>query len=380
MKLSNAGCAILAPALSSAAAFAMPEPTQLFAVAADNWSPAPTAAPQFNIFVREADQPNASNTCGYASGLSGTYLQPHVDLPLTRPASPIACPNSQICATNTYFGVHGCCPSSDLSACTIATTCVPSSAMSVSCTDSACSSNDAIAKCTASTAQECYRYLFDYGSTIMTQNGCTSSGFTSTIPRTYGPTSTSVFIVTQTVIQSVSASHDAATTDTSSAGSAGEKKQSLGPIVGGTIGGCTIISLVALTAFLIHRRRLKLKEEHNAAHPPPVSQYHHHNSPEFDPNGFQTTNGWTEQDIKTWQQTGGVHRSNAPGQYVGVSEVHGEDRAVEVEAPEKTKSGHWHVPGVAPVEVEAPAGAEMVGFEQRRDEKKKWWRGPSEAP
>ena len=83
MKLSYAAYAILAPALSSAAAFAMPEPTQLFAVAADNWSPAPTAAPQFNIFAREGDQPNASNTCGYASGLSGTYLQPHVDLPLT---------------------------------------------------------------------------------------------------------------------------------------------------------------------------------------------------------------------------------------------------------------------------------------------------------
>ncbi|KAJ4334535.1 hypothetical protein N0V87_006767 [Didymella glomerata] len=246
---------------------------------------------------------------------------------------------------------------------------------------SACSSNDAIAKCTASTAQECYRYLFDYGTTTMTQNGCTSSGFTSTIPRTYGPTSTSVFVITQTVIQSVSASHDAATTGTSSADNGqGEKKQSLGPIVGGTIGGCTVISLVALTAFFIHRRRLKLKRQHNTAHPPPTSQYHHPNSPEFDPSGFQITSGWTEQDIKTWQQTGGVHRASAPGQYVGVSEVHGEDRAVEVEAPEKTKSGHWHVPGVAPVEVEAPAGAEMIAFVPSRDEKKRWWRGLSEAP
>ncbi|KAF3051728.1 hypothetical protein E8E11_006337 [Didymella keratinophila] len=253
--------------------------------------------------------------------------------------------------------------------------------MSASCTDSACSSNDAIAKCTASTAQECYRYLFDYDTTVMTQNGCTSSGFTSTIPRTYGPTSTSVLVVTQTVY--TSASHESAVSPTGSASDGGgEKKQSLGPIVGGTIGSCTIISLVALTAFLIHRRRLKLKEQHNAAHPPPTSQYHHHHdSPEFDPSGFQTTSGWTEQDIKTWQQTGGVHRPSAPGQYVGVSEVHGEDRAVEVEAPEKTKSGHWHVPGVAPVEVEAPAGAEMIGFrEQGRNEKKRWWRGPAEAP
>lgn len=290
------------------------------------------------------------------------------DHSLTSSASPISCPTSQICATNTYFGVHGCCPSSDLSACTIATTCIPSSAMSASCTDDTCSSNDAIAKCTASTAQECYRYLFDYGSTIMTQNGCTSSGFTSTIPRTYGPTSTPVIVVTVTAppVNTPTSS----LTSTPTGNGEGHKKQSLGPIVGGTIGGCTIVSLVALAAFFIHRRRLKLKQQHNAAHPPPTSQFQH-SSPAFDSNGFQTTSGWSEQDIKSWQQSGGVYRPGAHG-YVGVSEVHGEDRAVEVEAPEKTKSGHWQLPGVAPVEVEAPV--------EIRDEKKRWWRGPAEAP
>ena len=77
MKLSYAGCAILAPALIFAAALAMPEPTQQFAVAADNWSPAPTAAPRFNLFGREALQTNEGNTCGYVSGLSGTYLEPY---------------------------------------------------------------------------------------------------------------------------------------------------------------------------------------------------------------------------------------------------------------------------------------------------------------
>jgi hypothetical protein len=243
--------------------------------------------------------------------------------------------------------------------------------MSASCTDSACSSNDLIAKCTASTAQECYRYLFDYGSTTMTQNGCTSSGFTSTIPRTYGPTSTPVIVVTQTVYTGTPQSATTPTSSSDAGASAGEKKQSLGPIVGGTIGGCTIVSLVALAAFFIHRRRLKLKEQHNAAHPPPTSQFQH-SSPRFDPNGFQATTGWSEDNIKAWQQTGGVHRPSAPGQYVGISEVHGEDRAVEVEAPEKTKSGHWQIPGVAPVEVE--------GGEVRRDEKKWWRRVPSEAP
>lgn len=75
MKILYAACAVTAPALAAAAAFAMPDPTHHFAPAADNWSPAPTAAPQFNLFGRD-DQPATDNTCGYVSGLSGTYLSP----------------------------------------------------------------------------------------------------------------------------------------------------------------------------------------------------------------------------------------------------------------------------------------------------------------
>lgn len=74
MKLSNSGYAILASALVSAATLHMPEPTQRFAVAADNWTPAPTAAPQFHILGRVALQANEDNTCGYVSGSSGTYI------------------------------------------------------------------------------------------------------------------------------------------------------------------------------------------------------------------------------------------------------------------------------------------------------------------
>jgi hypothetical protein len=77
MMLPKVGCAILASALLSATAFALPEPTQRFAVQADNWSPAPTAAPQFNILGRDASQSTQSNTCGFVSGLLGTYSQPY---------------------------------------------------------------------------------------------------------------------------------------------------------------------------------------------------------------------------------------------------------------------------------------------------------------
>ncbi|KAJ4339406.1 hypothetical protein N0V95_007784 [Ascochyta clinopodiicola] len=335
MKISHALRAILAPTLVSAAAFAIPEPTQRFAPAADGWSPAPTAAPQldFHLFGRETQQTGQDNTCGYVSGLS---------------ASSITCPNpTAICATNTFFGVHGCCDPSALSACTIATTCIPSTAMTSLCTDAACSSNSAIAKCTAPASPDCYRWLFAYESTTMTQHGCAASGFTSTAQRSYGALSSSLSSPSPLVV-TVTASP---TPSTTLAASDSAPKQSLGPIIGGTVGGCIILSLVALAAFLIHRRRCAAAEH---SHPP--SSRPHHSSPQFHPDGFPAV--WSEQDVKIWQ------RPDMP--YLGVSEVHGEDRAVEVEAPEKSKA-IWHVGGTAAaVEVEAPG----------RDK----WRGIVEAP
>lgn len=290
---------------------------------------------------------------------------------LTLPASPVSCPNSKDnCATNTYFGVLGCCDPSASSPCTIATTCIPSADIASLCTDSGCSSNAAIAKCTASSAQECYRWLFDYGTTVMTQHGCTAKGFTSTALRNAGPVT-----VTVTFSPSASASASPTPTDlfTTQPSTSGGKKPSIGPIVGGTVGGCIILSLVALAAFLIHRRRVKksLSSTPSPNLPPPVSPFPH-NSPEFSPVGFASPTspgGWTENEIKSWQQAGSVYRPGVP--MLGISEVHGEDRAVEMEVNEKGKRG-WVVPGVGPVEVEAP----VLG----RDEKKRWWRGPVEAP
>ncbi|KAG9199765.1 hypothetical protein G6514_007990 [Epicoccum nigrum] len=247
--------------------------------------------------------------------------------------------------------------------------------MTALCTDSACSSNAAIAKCTASSAQECYRWLFDYGTTVMTQHGCTAEGFTSTALRNVGPLTTSVFVTVTFSPAPSSTPTDLFTTQPTTAGS---KKTSIGPIVGGTVGGCLILSLVALAAFLIHRRRVKKALPPTPApQPPPPPSFSHtpfsHNSPEFSPVGFASPTspgGWNENEIKSWQQAnGGVYRPGVPT--LGISEVHGEDRAVEMEVNEKGKRG-WNVPGVGPVEVEAP----VLG----RDEKRRWWRGPVEAP
>lgn len=68
--------ALLAPTLAYAAAFqwSLPEPTA-FVPAADNWSPAPTAAPQlpnFDLFKRQSGE--GGKTCAFISGLSGIYL------------------------------------------------------------------------------------------------------------------------------------------------------------------------------------------------------------------------------------------------------------------------------------------------------------------
>lgn len=132
-----------------------------------------TQAPVSTPPALQERQANEGNTCGYASGLTGrtsnfrrSSCRDSAQTNLI-PASPITCPDNGICATNTYFGVHGCCAASILSVCTIATQCIASSAMSTACMDDACSSDSAISKCTESTNTECYRYLFDYGSTIM---------------------------------------------------------------------------------------------------------------------------------------------------------------------------------------------------------------------
>jgi hypothetical protein len=74
MMFSYTLCVLLAPAAAHAAAFpwALPEATKI-APTPDNWSPAPTAAPQLRfpgseLFRRQTAQ--GGNTCGFVSGSS----------------------------------------------------------------------------------------------------------------------------------------------------------------------------------------------------------------------------------------------------------------------------------------------------------------------
>ncbi|KAF2465482.1 uncharacterized protein BDR25DRAFT_396181 [Lindgomyces ingoldianus] len=261
-------CAFLAPAVVSAMAFpwAGPEPT-LIMPEEDRWSPRTTPAPKMELmelFKRAA----GDNTCGYISGDASRSL---------------TCNNSNyVCATNTYYGVHGCCDPKSISTCSIPTTCIPSSLMSASCTDAACSTNDYIAKCTDSDAPYCYQWRYVYSTrTVMTEFGCASSAFTVSVQRTSSGEATEVasskselqisyITVTPSskpASSSVSNSGNAQSVTQSASASATSQpekksKTNIGAIVGGVVGGLVVIGAIAFGAiFLILRNRKKGKDD-----------------------------------------------------------------------------------------------------------------------
>jgi hypothetical protein len=318
----HAICVMLAPAMAYAAAFpwALPEPT-IYIPAADSWSPAPTPAPQllgFGLPKRQALE--RDNTCGFVSGSS---------------ESSITCHNTDfICATNTQYGVHGCCDPQAMSSCTIPTTCIARTAMSTACTDAFCSSNSAIVKCTESAMPECYKWIFVYSKTTMIEHGCVDKGFNSSVSRYWGQASTIPPELYRTVTTVVTAS----STPTLSASSK-SSKPNIGVIVGGTIGGCTVISIIILAIFLIYRRR---KNARDSITQPPITRYHDGNGTvtEYNPHGFPTP--LAENDNKLWQQQnqGPVSRADdsmpqypgmGSGRY-GIVEVDGMQRPVEAPA------------------------------------------------
>ncbi|KAF2849929.1 hypothetical protein T440DRAFT_532924 [Plenodomus tracheiphilus IPT5] len=326
MMHSQLKCALLAPVVVSAAAFpwSLPEPTAYIA-AIDTWGPAPTAAPQlpgFELFRRQDD--SGDKICAFLSGLS---------------QSSITCQDTAaICATNTVLGVHGCCNAAALSSCVIPTTCIPSTAMSASCTDAACSSNAWIAKCTTAGSEQCYQYFIQYSDTVMTQHGCTSSAFTLTAQRSWGPIKSSSADDPTTV----TVTKDPSPTATSSRLPSSNKaaKPSIGIIVGSTIGACVFLSIIALVAFFVYRRRSRAKDHQGIVKSgvqQPGSQYHTHSMTQYDPLG--SPSGWSEADGKIWQQMSPVSGSPAatfvpvyPGmgrERAGVVEVDGTQRPVE---------------------------------------------------
>ncbi|KAF2267546.1 hypothetical protein CC78DRAFT_530655 [Lojkania enalia] len=269
-------CAFLAPAAVSAFAFpwAGPEPTFVVPVE-DNWSPAPTEGPRvggaIELFKREDD-----NTCGY---INGEYTRS------------LTCNNENyVCATNSYYGVHGCCDPDGISTCSLYTTCIPSSLMSASCTGD-CSTNELVAKCTNSAQPYCYEWRYVYSTrTVMTEHGCADSAFTVAVQRTYDDVSgvsTSTDIpsdnpvtdrVTITVTESASESASSSTSSsasntaqsqTASPSETGESGggTNVGAIAGGVVGGLAALAAIAFgIVFFILRKRKQKQIADNAAH------------------------------------------------------------------------------------------------------------------
>ncbi|PSN73754.1 hypothetical protein BS50DRAFT_569242 [Corynespora cassiicola Philippines] len=240
--------ALLAPAVEAAAAlpWALPEPT-FVAPEADLWSPAPTSGPglgAMELFRRD----DGDNTCGFISGIR---------------TQPVTCTGEdQVCATDTFYGVHGCC-TTPVDSCTIPTTCIPSSLMSQSCTDAACSSDSYTTKCTASEAPNCYEYHYIYSTrTVMTQHGCAPFAFTYSAMRSWGSivSSSAPLELSVTVTVTATASSTAASTSTG-AGTPGKSGPNIGAIVGGVVGGLAVIGAAAFAIiYLILRRRKQEKE------------------------------------------------------------------------------------------------------------------------
>jgi hypothetical protein len=279
----------------------------------------------------------------------------------SQPASAVTCPNpTAICATNNYYGVHGCCDPAvaKSSSCIVPTACVPYTSSSPSSTSSS-DEELTITRCTDSASPSCYEWHFIYDRTTMIQHGCAASAFTSTAFRSLGmsvqtASSQEKDTVTTTVTADpVMSNIPTASSDTSSSAAtsaeSGAGKPSLGAIVGGTIGACSFVSFIAFVVFLAWRRR----KAHSSL-PLDCQQQHSHSTVQYDPLGFPSPGfsspgfpspGYpspvgTYIDVdgqKAWQQHGtfqNVHQYPGMGQ-IEIVEVDGRQRAVEAPTAEK---------------------------------------------
>ncbi|KAF9741563.1 hypothetical protein PMIN06_011188 [Paraphaeosphaeria minitans] len=314
-------CAILAPgAVVKAAIFAVPKPT-LVTPAVDSWNPAPTKAPRFGAIelLRRDDEPwqtfALGGTCGFFDGIQ---------------TSAFTCRQSKYqCATNTYYGNHGCCdPYQPASSCTLYTTCLPQTLLSKSC-DRGCSSNDYIAKCSLTANPECYEFHFVYTTagrtTTMKEWGCTDTATTGEIPLTWSGYSTPGSGDTSTSSSSLTSPTTSPTpTETPQQVTKSDGKPNNTPaIIGGVLGGLVIVgALIFAIVFLVLRDLRRKREVQLAQQPqehqdwaappatPGISEVH------YSPEGFIGCNVYgeeprvstTEDPPKNWKAWNGVGR------------------------------------------------------------------------
>lgn len=194
--------------------------------------------------------------------------------------------------------------------------------MSASCTNSVCSDNGYIAKCTGTEAPNCYEWLYVYSTertTTLTEYGCAAEAATMVIERTWsgmvttaarselqasgtegsGPTKTTASSTTTDVPATTSPT---AMQDTEHK----SKSNNTGAIVGGAIGGLIVLGAIAWgIVYLILRNRRLEREAATVAHQSWISGQ---SGPapgvtEFNPNGFMSgmsAAAYDEQQHKAW--------------------------------------------------------------------------------
>ncbi|KAF2842090.1 hypothetical protein M501DRAFT_1013454 [Patellaria atrata CBS 101060] len=256
---------LMVPALAVAMPWVGPSPTEAVQIdRSQGWSPAPTFGAEriedglFDLFKRQNND-DSLRTCGWIDA---------------DPASSLTCQSGRICATNSFYGVAGCCEPLGLDTCTLYTTCVPSSLMR-SCTATNCLNNEQIVKCTQPGYPFCYNWLYDYITTTLTEFGCASAPWTFTVARTVtggqntietslAPPSVQTVTVTPSSDDSATSTDSTATSSSSAPVSATNERtngdddggSNVGAIAGGVVGGVVgIAAIVGLVVFLLFRKK-----------------------------------------------------------------------------------------------------------------------------
>ncbi|KAI1864585.1 uncharacterized protein JN550_008872 [Neoarthrinium moseri] len=250
-------------------------------LATNGWTPKPTPAPGARFLERELAKRASTNTCGYYAGYSSSAA--------------VICQNAAQCIVNDSDMAMGCCRSSDIQDCQIATVCIESASAS------RYTGLDSYAIfCTSSEYPSCVTYSYDNFDPLYAGYSALGCGAESGVysveyyppalgsavsgsSRRTSKTSTRTSASVQTTGGSLTSKGNAgatgkSSTTTGSATGAGQTTSptaepaaqpsgpNTGAIVGGVVGGLAGLALIVTGIFLLVRHSQKNKD---GGAPPP---------------------------------------------------------------------------------------------------------------
>ncbi|KAF9881273.1 hypothetical protein CkaCkLH20_01423 [Colletotrichum karsti] len=252
-------------------------------------SPVPTAAPDpASVELKLAKRVRGDDTCGYISGISTDSIYCGVGS----------------CVINSFYSVVGCCASSSMSDCKIATACLPSSSSRFY-----TSSDTLMRYCSSSAQPECITYVYsDAIFSKYTLYDCATSekrvivyanptDSAAANPRTTAPVIDESSVVPSPV-SSTATPGPITTTAAPAPGGGGGSSTPVGAIVGGVVGGVAAIALIVFGIIFLLRKKKKDDPNNNLngqAHPvmynPQQPQLGHQQQQQPPPpQMYQTTN------------------------------------------------------------------------------------------